>query len=80
MIKKTTLKKSDSASAIKSNSKGKKKSPLGLPKHPISAFIFFRQQLHKSMFKERVGLKLTEVSKVAGELWAKSTEEDKQPF
>lgn len=49
----------------------------GHPKHPMAAFLFFRTQLNKNMMKEKVGLKLTHVSKVAGELWAKTSEEDR---
>ena len=52
----------------------------GHPKHPTTAFLFFRTQLNKNMMKEKVGLKLTHVSKVAGELWAKTSEEDRRPF
>ena len=44
---------------------------LGQPKHPTTAFIYFRANVHKTMMKEKLGLKLTQVSKVAGELWAK---------
>lgn len=52
----------------------------GLPKHAMTGFMFFRQNVNKTMKQEQVDLKLTQISKVASELWHKATPETRKPF
>lgn len=46
----------------------------------MTAFMFFRRDVNKTMKQEQVDLKLTQISKVASDLWHKATPETRKPF
>lgn len=56
-----------------------KKDPSA-PKRPMSAFLFFTRGRRRQIQKENPDMKNTEVSKILGDIWRKSTEEERRPF
>ena len=56
-----------------------KKDPSA-PKRPMSAFLHFTRGRRGRIRKENLGMKNTEVSKILGDLWRKSTDEERRPY
>eukprot|EP00531_Pseudo-nitzschia_arenysensis_P019281 CAMPEP_0116124394 /NCGR_PEP_ID=MMETSP0329-20121206/5258_1 /TAXON_ID=697910 /ORGANISM="Pseudo-nitzschia arenysensis, Strain B593" /LENGTH=326 /DNA_ID=CAMNT_0003618373 /DNA_START=196 /DNA_END=1173 /DNA_ORIENTATION=- len=56
-----------------------KKDPSA-PKRPMSAFLHFTKGRRSRIKNENPGMKNTEVSKVLGNLWRESTDEERKPY
>lgn len=56
-----------------------KKDPSA-PKRPMSAFLHFTKGRRSRIKNENPGMKNTEVSKILGDLWRKSTDEERKPY
>ena len=56
-----------------------KKDPSA-PKRPMSAFLHFSRGRRSDILERHPELKNTEVSKILGDLWRKSTEEERRPY
>ena len=52
----------------------------GLPKHAMTAFMFFRCDVHNQMKKDQIDMKLVEISRVASKLWGEASAETRKPF
>lgn len=55
-----------------------KKDPSA-PKRPMSAFLFFSQDKRRLIKGENPGMRNTEISRVLGEMWKESSDEQKNP-
>lgn len=55
-----------------------KKDPSA-PKRPMSAFLYFSQGKRKSISDKNPDMKNTEISRLLGEMWRNSTEEERRP-
>jgi len=55
-----------------------KKDPSA-PKRPMSAFLYFSQDKRRQIKEENPTIRNTEVSRILGELWRNSSDEEKRP-
>lgn len=56
-----------------------KKDPSA-PKRPMSAFLYFSQGRRKKIKDQNPDIKNTEVSRLLGEMWRNSSNEDRKPY
>lgn len=59
--------------------KKRKKDPAA-PKRPITAFLYFSQQVRPTLQKRNPGIRVAEISQELGRRWRDMTEEDRQPY
>jgi high mobility group protein B2 len=58
----------------------RQKKDKGSPKRPMSAFLHFSQSRRQEIKDKHPNIKNTEISRVLGEIWRNSSDEEKRPF
>jgi hypothetical protein len=56
-----------------------KKDPAA-PKRPVTAFLYFSQQVRPTLQEKKPGIRVAEISQELGRMWREMTEEDRKPY